>query len=55
MSGVAMPATAEELIEAYGVWGEHPEWPVEIWQYEVSNDETRSGYWQWVEGKLETE
>ncbi len=29
-------------------WGEDPEFPVADWQYEVSNGDTRMGYWEWV-------
>ncbi|WP_289101026.1 hypothetical protein [uncultured Marinobacter sp.] len=35
-------------------WGSHELYPVEDWQYEVSNDETRLGYWDWVLIKIET-
>jgi len=30
------------------VWAEHPEHPVSDWQYEVSNGDTRLGYWDWL-------
>lgn len=43
----------DELRQKYGVWGEHPDYPVSDWQYEVSNDETRQGYWEWVSVGLE--
>ncbi len=36
-------------------WGSDPEFPVGDWQYEVSNDETRQGYWEWVEQKKDEE
>ena len=29
-------------------WDDDPEYPVEDWKYEVSNDSTRLGYWEWV-------
>ena len=29
-------------------WGSDPEFPVADWQYEVANDDTRQGYWEWV-------
>lgn len=32
----------------YGYWGEHPACPVTDWQYEVSNEDTRMGYWEYV-------
>lgn len=36
----------------YGYWGECPDHPVTSWQAEVSNNETRLGYWDWVEAQL---
>jgi len=35
-----------------GYWGEHPEFKVERWQYEVNNNYTRLGYWEWVVDEL---
>jgi hypothetical protein len=35
-----------------GSWGEHPDYPVVDWQYEVANGDTRQGYWDWVENEL---
>lgn len=29
-------------------WGEDPSYPVEDWQHEVANGDTRRGYWEWV-------
>lgn len=29
-------------------WGEDAQFSVEEWQEEVSNDDTRLGYWDWV-------
>ena len=34
-------------------WGSDPFYPVGDWQYEVANDETRLGYWEWVEAQRE--
>lgn len=43
------------LQEAYGgYWGDHPDYPVSDWQYEVENGDTREGYWTWVLSKLES-
>lgn len=36
-----------------GTWGEHPEFPVEDWGVEATNNDTRLGYWEWVVIKLE--
>lgn len=38
-----------------GYWGEHPDHPVEDWQYEVRNGDTRLGYWQWVAARIANE
>lgn len=47
------PLTSYELSEQFGgVWGSHPEHPVSDWCYEVSNGDTRLGYWDWVLTKL---
>lgn len=27
---------------------EDPDYPVEDWQYQVNNNDTRLGYWDWV-------
>ncbi|MFZ3482050.1 hypothetical protein [Sphingomonas sp. 3-13AW] len=35
-----------------GVWGQHPDYAVSDWQYEVSNCDTRLGYWDWVAGQI---
>ncbi|WP_165618480.1 hypothetical protein [Mycobacteroides chelonae] len=46
--------SAAEIREAHGgVWGEHPKYPVADWRYQVANDDTRSGYWEWVATELE--
>ena len=44
---------ADMLRLKYDTWGSHPIHPVEDWQHEVSNDETRLGYWEWVESRLD--
>ena len=31
------------------VWASDEDYPVEAWQYEVSEDNTRLGYWDWVQ------
>ncbi len=38
-----------------GTWGEHPDHTVEDWQFQVENDETRQGYWEWVVSRTEEE
>jgi len=44
-----------DLIDQYGVWGEHEAYPAEDWQFEVANGDTRTGYWPWVANKLMNE
>lgn len=34
---------------------ENPHYPLKDWQYEVANGDTRLGYSDWVEAKLESE
>ncbi|WP_304526880.1 hypothetical protein [Halomonas sp. I5-271120] len=36
-------------------WGEHPEHPLDVWQSEVADDDTRLGYWAWVLVRIEQE
>lgn len=49
--------TQKQLIEKYdhenGKWGEHPDWSMEDWQFEVSKGGTRLGYWDWVVSQVE--
>jgi hypothetical protein len=45
----------ESMIEIYGHWGEYPRYPLHEWQYEVSEDYTRLGYWDWCVNKLNEE
>lgn len=33
-------------------WASHPRFPVEDWQYEVRNNDTRQGYATWLYNKL---
>lgn len=40
-------------VSEYGYWGEHPDYPVKDWKYLIENDDIRSGYWDWVEAKIE--
>lgn len=38
-----------------GYWGEHPIYTVELWRYEVNNEDTRLGYWEWVVNEIRNE
>lgn len=40
-----------QVVEDY--WSSDKQFPVEDWQYEVTNDYTRRGYWEWVASKRE--
>jgi hypothetical protein len=47
--------TAQELREKYDTeegWGQHPRFTMEDWRNQVSNEDTRIGYWDWVEKSL---
>ena len=39
--------------ELHGVWSDHPDFPSSDWKEEVANDETRLGYWDWVQNAME--
>ena len=41
--------------ESGGFWRSHPDYPVTDWQYEVANNDTRLGYWEWVVSTKEME
>lgn len=46
-------ASLECLDEAHGGhWGNHPDYPAEDWRIEVEAQNTRLGYWDWVEAKI---
>ncbi len=47
--------SADELEEEFGgTWGEHPDYSAEQWRWDVSNGDTRSGYWTWVAAQVES-
>lgn len=43
---------ARLLADKYGYWKQHPKFPLADWQYEVANNDTRVGYWEWVATQL---
>ena len=46
--------SADQLRAAYGGnWEQYPKYPVSDWQHEVSEDNTRLGYWEWVAQSIE--
>lgn len=40
-------------LEKANVWDEYTEFPRHDWAYEVENDDTNLGYWDWVRNKIE--
>ncbi len=45
----------DDNLYADGLWGEHPDFPSEDWRYEVNNEDTVLGYWEWCTHKEEEE
>jgi hypothetical protein len=43
----------QAALESSSHWEVHPDHPVEDWKDEVANDDTRLGYQEWVENRLE--
>ena len=51
-----MTDEARELAETCGgYWSAHPDHPFDVWQCEVSNNDTREGYWTWVVSRIKEE
>lgn len=42
-----------ELWDPENPWDHHPDHPVEDWQYEVANGDTRRAYIDWVNSQIE--
>ena len=38
----------QEPPDGLNYWAEHPKFPLKDWQYSVANNDTRVGYWEWV-------
>jgi hypothetical protein len=49
------PEHPDELRDEFGYWREHPNYPAKDWRYEVSNEETKESYWDWVFNKIHDE
>lgn len=45
--------TMHKFKDKLGYWEPYPGYDVEEWRNEVKNDNTRQGYWQWVEELIE--
>lgn len=39
---------------AFDYWGENPAHPLELWIEEATGENTRLGYWDWVQGRIES-
>jgi hypothetical protein len=49
-----MDEDIEQLAEQHGgYWGNHLDYPSEDWRLDVANGDTRRGYWEWVEARLQ--
>jgi len=46
--GVLVANQALDKNAPLNVWGEDEQFPREDWRYEVTNDDTNLGYWEWV-------
>jgi hypothetical protein len=44
---------AEKLKFWYAAQGAHPHYPLADWKYEVANNDTKRGYWEWVANQIE--
>jgi hypothetical protein len=50
-----MAHESEVLREHFGNWGDHSRHPPSDWQHEVTENNTRLGYWEWVASLLDQE
>lgn len=49
-----MSEEAKKLADAHGgIWKNHPDYSAADWVYEVTNGDTRLGYWDWVLARIE--
>lgn len=53
MSDLSMEAAIEGLQQRYGFHGQHADHPRSDWKYEVENDDTQLGYWEWLVHQME--
>lgn len=49
------PEDVTELVNFFGIHGEHYKWTREEWQLEVAERNTQLGYWEWVLHSIESE
>lgn len=43
----------DKRLKPADIWASDDQYPVEQWQYEVGEDDTRLGYWDWVSHQKE--
>jgi len=43
----------KQMADIINIWGEDKEYPRSAWKYDVANDATNLGYWEWVEHQKE--
>jgi len=43
----------DRVVNSGSIWDDHPNQPVDDWIYEVSNGDTRLGYWDWARSQDE--
>lgn len=48
------PSLLELAKQFGGVWGEHPQYPVNRWRDAINHDATRLGYWEWVNAEMDS-
>jgi hypothetical protein len=46
--------STEDPLVSGGHWASDEAWPMEDWKYDVSNDDTRLGYRDWVKHQKAT-
>lgn len=50
---VRFPKLRNGEVVYYSIWDEDEDYPVQDWQHEVAEDNTRAGYWDWVASQKE--
>jgi hypothetical protein len=50
-----MAKDTQQLHDQLGHWGEHDKHPLADWRREVTENDTRLGYWDWVSTRIDGE
>ena len=55
LNRISIVKPREKVIDnaVYEYWEEYPPYPICDWQYQIANNATRLGYWDWVESERE--